>query len=142
MSTPLQLKLPNDLHYLPIAQAFIRTVAERVGFSGSALGQLESAAEESIANVIKHAFDEEESDTFEILCEQIPRGLRVTIKDKGIPFDPSQAPTYNPASGVEDANFAGLGMFLIRSLVDDCSFVNRGPEGKETVLVKYLQEGE
>ena len=142
MSTPLQLKLPNDLHYLPIAQAFIRTVAERIGFSGSALGQIELAAEESIANVIKHAFDEEESDTFEILCEQIPRGLRVTIKDKGIPFDPSQAPAYNPAGGVEDADFAGMGMFLIRSLVDECSFVNRGPEGKETVLIKYLHEDE
>lgn len=58
------------------------------------------------------------------------------------PPDPGQVPVYSPTGGVKDDNFAGLGMFLIRSLVDDCLFVNRGPAGKEIVLIKYLQEGE
>ncbi len=142
MTTPLQCTLPNDEQYRSIALIFVRAAAEQCGFNGSALSQIELATEETVTNVMKHAFDEEESDSFTIACERLPRGIRIAIQEKGIPFDPGKAPVYRPAGDVEEADAAGLGMFLIRSLMDDVSFVNHGPGGKETVLVKYLPEGE
>lgn len=135
----VHLRLPNDPEYLPVAQAFIRETASRFGLGGSSLGQIEVASEEAVINVIKHTYDVEENDTFEIVCEKLTNGIRVIIKERGIPFDPNLAPRYQPAADIEDADSSGLGIFLMRELVDECTFRNLGPEGKETVLVKYSE---
>ncbi len=127
-----RLKLPNQIAYLPLALTFVRQVAEQFGFDDVARSQLEVAAEEAVTNVMHHGYDAEESPEFEIACEPIAGGIRVVVHETGIPFDPSLIPAYQPGES------SGMGVFLMRSMVDDCSFHNLGPQGKETHLVKYL----
>ena len=134
----LKLTIPNNLSYLDIALNFIRETAAKFGFSKTELGQIELAGEEAVTNVIKHAFEKGEHSTFDIICERIPLGIKVIIKDKGIPFDPSLLAQYDPAKAAVENKTAGLGVFLMKQAMDMVSFVNLGGEGKETHLVKYL----
>ena len=134
----LKLTIPNDLSYLDIALNFISGTAAKFGFSKTELSQIELAGEEAITNVIKHAFEKGEQNTFDIICERIPLGINVIIKDKGIPFDASTLAKYDPARAAADSRTAGLGVFLMKQAVDKVSFVNLGMGGKETHLVKYL----
>jgi serine/threonine-protein kinase RsbW len=124
--------LPNELPYLPLAQSFVREAAAHFGFDGASLSQIELAVEEAVANVMQHGYDAEESRTFDIICEHLPGGIRVIIHEMGMPFDPSRIPEYRPGEP------AGMGVFLMKAMMDDCSFHNLGPLGKETHLIKYL----
>jgi serine/threonine-protein kinase RsbW len=131
-SDTLKLTLPNEMPYLPLAQSFVREVAAHFGFQSASLSQIELAVEEAVANVMQHGYDAEESRTFDIICEHLPGGIRVIIHEMGMPFDPSHIPEYHPGEP------AGMGVFLMKAMMDDCSFHNLGPMGKETHLIKYL----
>jgi len=137
----IKLTLPNELSYSPLAQAFVREVARKAGFEGSSLSQIDVAVEEAVTNVMKHSYDAEENSTFEILCEPLPEGaegIKIVIKDMGIPFDPSRILSYKPSHNIDDLSTAGLGVHLMKAMMDECSFHNLGPEGRETHLIKYL----
>ncbi len=137
-SRPVRLTLPAEIGYLRIAQQCAAGVAAKYGFNEEAIGKIELALEEAVSNVIKHAFDTDDSNTFDIFFERIPLGIRIRIKEKGMPFDPRQLPAYNPEKAEEIWASKGLGMHLMRSMMDEVSFHNLGPEGKETHLIKYL----
>jgi anti-sigma regulatory factor (Ser/Thr protein kinase)/RimJ/RimL family protein N-acetyltransferase len=134
----LKLTIPNDISYLPIAQLYVREAARKFGFEGSALIKIELAVEEAVSNVIKHAFDSSETSTFDIICERIPPGIRIRIKEKGLPFDPAILPQYDPSKLMEEWAARGLGMHLMKESMDEVTFHNLGLEGKETHLIKYL----
>jgi anti-sigma regulatory factor (Ser/Thr protein kinase) len=133
----IRLTLPNDISYLPIAQLCVRELSRKFGFPQEELVKIDLGIEETVANVVEHAFESGEAATFDIICERVPLGMEIVIKDKGLPFDPSQVPDFRPAN-CEGDNAAGLGLFLARKAMDKVSFHNLGPEGKETRLVKYL----
>ena len=124
-SDTLKLTLPNEMPYLPLAQSFVREAAAHFGFAGASLSQIELAVEEAVANVMQHGYDAEESQAFDIICEHLPGGIRVIIHEMGMPFDPSRIPEYRPGES------AGMGVFLMKAMMDDCSFHNLGPLGKE-----------
>jgi len=134
----LKLTLPNDLSYVSIAQLCAKELAKKIGLSGDDLYNIELAVEEAVNNVIQHAFAADESSTFDIICEHIPLGIKINIKEQGIPFDPGQLPAFDPLSIAADQPSKGLGIFLMKEAMDEVSFHNLGPEGKETHLIKYL----
>lgn len=136
----LKLSVPCDLSYLHIVQSFVRQVAEKFGFTGGDLYKIDLALEEAVTNVVEHAFadDDDEPATFDIICERIQLGMRIIIKEKGIPFDPNQLPQYDPSKDIEQVSLSGIGMFLMRESMDEVAFLNLGPEGKETHLTKFL----
>ncbi|OGV70639.1 MAG: hypothetical protein A3K19_01000 [Lentisphaerae bacterium RIFOXYB12_FULL_65_16] len=134
----IRLTLPNDLSYLPMALLCVREMARKVGFPETELSKIEIGVEESVSNVIEHAFDVGETGTFDLTCERMPLGLSIRIKEKGMPFDPAHLPEYQPGGDLEKASGPGLGVFLMRKVMDKVSFHNLGMDGKETRLVKYL----
>ena len=134
------LTIPNDLRFLPMVIGFVQQNATIRGFETKALHQIELATEEAVSNVIRHAFRPEEEAEFDIICEQTPRGLKIVVKDKGIPFDPSVLPEYDPTQA--DRAEQGLGWHLMQQSMDEVTFHNLGKEGKEIQLIKYLYQEE
>ncbi|MDQ7784703.1 MAG: GNAT family N-acetyltransferase [Desulfomonilaceae bacterium] len=133
------LTLPNDVKYLDVATAYVGEVAAKLGFDSADRASIERAVREAASNVITHAFEPAESAGFEIACERVPVGLRVSVKDKGVPFDPATVPECElpTAPGLDPA--PGCGILSMKESVDELHFNNLGPNGKETVLIKYLK---
>ncbi len=140
MNDQIKITLPNDLEYVPVAIAAVREAAGMVGFSAAEVEELEVAVEEAATNVTEHAYDREEEATFDLILEKIPGGIKVVVKDMGIPFDPEQIPEYELPPEGKAASVSGMGVFLMRAMVDECTFVNLGRGGKETHLVKHLKD--
>ncbi|MFA7005479.1 MAG: ATP-binding protein, partial [Verrucomicrobiia bacterium] len=92
----IELTLPNQLSYLPMAQAVVREAARSCGFDDAALSEIEVAVEEAATNVMKHAYDVEENPTFDIVCKRLAEGMQIVLREKGIPFDPKLIPHYKP----------------------------------------------
>lgn len=134
----VELTLPNELSYLPLALLLVRETAKKFGFEGKSLHEIELATEEAAANAIEHAFEKGTRGTFSMICEKTAQGLRIIIKEQGIPFDPARIESIAPASDPSETG-RGLGLRLMRAAMDQVSFHNLGREGKETHLVKFLQ---
>ena len=136
----LKLTVPCDLSYLHLVQSFVREAAQQYGFTGDDLYKIELAIEEGVTNVMKYAFadDDDEPATFDVICERVQLGMRIIIKEKGIPFDPERLPKFDPDCDLDQMASSGMGLFLMRESMDEVAFVNLGPEGKETHLTKFL----
>ena len=132
------LTVSNDPYYLPVVLDYVRGVATQCGFGDADRQRIELAVEEAVSNVIEHAFAPDEVATFDVICRRVANGLEIRIRDKGMPFDPSQMPEYQPDAGLDQQTGRGLGGFLIKQFVDEYEICNLGPEGKETRLVKFL----
>jgi len=133
-----KLTIPNDLSYLTMAINFVLENAAIIGFKDNDIKDIQLAAEEAVSNVIEHAFLPEEDAQFTVICERIPLGLKIIIKDKGQPFDPTAVPKYEPDNPEEAISGGGLGFYLMHQFMDDISFHILGREGKEVHLTKYL----
>ena len=133
------LTVPNDLAYLPMVQGFVRAFAGEAGFAGRDLGRFDLLMEEAATNVIHGAFAEDERASFDVFCERVPAGVQITVHDKGMPYDPSLTPEYDPHADLHEQTGKGLGSFLMQQIADTVEFNNLGSEGKETVFVKYRE---
>lgn len=131
------LTVPNDLIYLPAIQAFVGEVAEKCGFARRDTTMLLVALEEAVVNVVRHAFEADEKATYQVILQVMASGIRIIIKDKGLPYSPNLVPRFEVAADLEDTPDSGLGSHLMTNAVDLISFHNLGREGKELHLVKY-----
>jgi len=96
------------------------------------------AVSELITDVILFAFPDDSSQYFEIKFFHTFYNVEIVISELGEPFDPDRH-TYNPHKAAHQDDFDGAGFLLIKSFSDDFSFINKGKEGKEFRLAKYVQ---
>ena len=132
------LIIPNDLAYIPLLLNYTNELSKQAGFDIKSLHKIQIAVEEAAVNVIQNAFKPEEDANFEIQFIKLQQGLEVRICDRGLPLDSAMRPEYTPDVPLEDQTGRGLGGFLMKKFVDVYEFHNRGPAGKETRLIKYL----
>lgn len=136
----VKLTVPNDLAYFDLAQVIARELARRIGFNGNELNEIDVALEESVTFVMTHAYDKEEDKTIDVIFQKIENGLKIIVKDMGIPFDPGRLTRFEITKDQDELSFEELGLYLLRKVMDDLSFHNLGHLGKEIHMVKYLRQ--
>lgn len=136
----VRLTIPNDLSYLTHVLASVRITAEMAGFKTHDITRIEMGVEEACANVIQHAFTPGEDASFEVIIRREVLGIRVIIREQGLPFDVSQLPEYNREDAAAQYESKGLGLFLMKSMLDEVSYHNLGKEGREVHLFKYRSD--
>ncbi len=134
-----KLTVSNDLSYSPVVTSYVKAVAQKLGFEEDDLSMIELGVDEAFTNVVEHAFDADEDVSFDIICRRIPLGLQIAIREQGMPFDPSKIPEYDPNAALEDQSGAGLGSYLMKQTMNEVHFNNLGKQGKETLMIKFLQ---
>jgi len=132
------ISIPNDLRYLSPLQGFAKEVLKQVGFDSKDTEMTLLCLEEAVTNVIEHAFDPGEKDFFQVIIKPLASGIRIIVKDKGLPYDPSLIPDFKIYPGLDEQTDSGLGVYLMKNIMDEVSFHNLGREGKELHLTKYL----
>jgi serine/threonine-protein kinase RsbW len=132
------LIVPNSLSYLPAIQSFAGEIAAALGFEKPEIQMTLLALEEAVVNVVEHAFEHDEKATYEIIFQPLLTGLKISIKDKGLPFAPNLVPEYAVPADIDHVAGTGLGSLLMKKSVDEISFHNLGRDGKELHLIKHL----
>ncbi|MAG55459.1 MAG: hypothetical protein CMJ83_04130 [Planctomycetes bacterium] len=90
------------------------------------------AVVESASNVIRHAWPEGETGCFALEIQPAEDHVTLELRDTGAPFDPLSEP--EPDLSHESAG--GLGIFLVRNVMDDVRY-ERTPQGENVLtLVK------
>lgn len=116
--------------------------AESHGVPAAARRSVTVALDELLANTVTHGLTGRGRDggTVTVDAELHPDRLAVTLTDDGTPFDPFGREAPDTTLSVEDRPIGGLGIHLVRQLVDEASYHRR--DGRNVVmLVKRLTAG-
>lgn len=126
-----RLVLPNDIETIPQLNEFIDLVAEEVGLDMSLTMSLNLAIEEAVVNVMEYAYPDGQKGNVEIEVTADQQWMTFVITDTGIAFDPTTKEDADTTLSAEERPIGGLGIFLVRQLMDD---INYKREGNKNVL--------
>jgi len=112
---------------------FIEQSARAIGFDTRKSNQIRLASEEALVNVINYAYPDKQGD-IEITCNTDDKRLLLEIVDRGIPFDPLSLPEPDITLPMEKRKIGGLGIFLVRSIMDEVRYRREGNQNVFTMV--------
>jgi len=135
--TKIRIEGDTELILLRPLGVFVRSLIEQIpalSCSTELIDKIELAFSEALTNIYKHAYPTQEKGP---LCVEIrvgPDSLEFQFEDHGKTFDPDLTPTPDPNHPRE----SGLGIWLMRSVMDE--LVYQSEDGGKNVLrlVKYF----
>ncbi len=131
-----QLSTYHDLRAIPIIRTFVLETGRFFGANEKECHQLELAAEEA-ASFILNAFKPDADEPFVIESEVIDQGLLFRFRNRGMPVDEENMPSYdsqNPSDSID-----GLQFFLLENITDALRFQNEGNKGWILLFEKRFQ---
>ena len=116
------LTLPNDINTIPQLNEFIDTVCEELEIDMALAMSLNLAMEEAVVNVMDYAYPAGTEGEVNIEAIADETQLHFIISDSGKPFDPTAKEEVDTTLSAEERPIGGLGIHLIRQLMDDISY--------------------
>lgn len=135
----VRLEMFSQPRFVAGIRTLVGTVAQRLGFNEADCGQISLAVDEAICNVINHGYDREPSGKIWIniwATEGDERGMRVQIDDIARQVDPATIKSRD----LDDIRPGGLGVHIIRQVMDDVHYEKREGGGMRLTLFKKLVE--
>ena len=142
MEQKFTIQVPSSTRNLAIIREFIARVAEQAGLSEKALGELELAVDEACANVIEHAYGHDSTKEVVIRAIFDEEEIRIEVIDTGHGFEPSQVESLELDELVEKRRTGGLGMRLMKTLMDEVHYEFEPGKKNELTMVKKLVKKE
>jgi serine/threonine-protein kinase RsbW len=105
----------SDVRELRRISAWWRQWAAWAGLSGDASDEGELCLNEAVGNIVQHSGDHAPTQPIGITLERTARGARMTVTDRGRPFNPLAHTPPDPPLTLDDAPIGGLGIQLIRA---------------------------
>jgi len=127
----VELRIPSKAEWVAVARLAVAAVANRLNFSIEDIEDVKLAVAEACTNCIQHA---EGSDQIQITCETGPEGLTVRVRD----FGRGTRPEGIKSRDVDEPRVGGLGVFLIRSLMDNVEYDVHPESGTNLVMTKKV----
>ena len=133
-----QIILKNEMAEVSRMKGFFFSVCRDNGIDDETAKTLNLALEEAVANVINYAYPKGTRGHVEIdaTCEN--GLLTLVIKDKGIAFDPTQHAEADVEAELEDRPIGGLGIFLVRNIMDTVSYQRTEDGYNQLTLTKFI----
>ncbi|NOR75985.1 MAG: SpoIIE family protein phosphatase [Draconibacterium sp.] len=94
--------------------------------------------DELINNIVSYAYKDDEEHNIEVIINITEDHLVVSIEDDGIAFNPFNLATPDTSASIEDRDIGGLGVHLVRNLMDNFSY-KRFVKKNMTTLYKNIK---
>ena len=130
------LLIKNDVHEVSKLSAFIKSVMEQLNLEKPLARRLRLAVEEAVVNVIDYAYPAGQVGDIEIrmMCDN--ETLKTVIIDSGVAFDPTAMQRADTSLSVEDRQIGGLGILLVRELMDSINYERADGQNFLTLMKK------
>ncbi len=132
----LTLKLKNRLEALSSLQHFLEGVAADRGLRGDTLFKVNLALEEIFTNIVRYGYADSREHEIVIGVDVRAGTVVVTVEDDGREFDPLQTPEVDVAAPLEARPVGGLGIHLVRHLLDGVRYERRDGRNRLTLIKK------
>lgn len=118
----LTLALKNNIEEINRLHSFIEEVGEAFALPMKTVMNLNLVLEEAVTNVIMYAYPKEEHEYIHLTAKEQEGKLIFILTDSGKPFDPTQAPDADITLSADDRQIGGLGIFLIRKIMNEVKY--------------------
>ena len=126
----VELRIPARAEWVAVARLAAAAVGSRMRFSVDEIDDLKLAIAEACTSCIQRS---EGIENIDIRWDAEPSGLRVTVSGDG------RAPKLESVKNGEDSKVGGLGVFLIRALMDEVQYDMEPQRGPRLVMTKRVQ---
>lgn len=134
------LHLNNNVQHVPHLANFIDSVAEANGIDPATTMSLNLAMEEAVVNVINYAYPDGVIGDIDITAEVEDGTIIFTIVDGGVAFDPTAKSDPDLTLAAEDRPIGGLGIHLVRQLMDSIGYERKDDKNILTLTKKFQKQ--
>jgi anti-sigma regulatory factor (Ser/Thr protein kinase) len=118
-----RLEVAPDVAEIPRLNDWVEARCEEAGIVGDSVFKLTLALEEAVTNVIQHAFTgAPPPHRIEVTLAVDADRVIAEVIDNGHPFDPFAAPEPDRTAPLEARDVGGLGIHLIRRMMDAADY--------------------
>ncbi|QQS47770.1 MAG: ATP-binding protein [Acidobacteriota bacterium] len=134
------LKFPSSTENLALVREFVTGIGRQARLNEADIGKLELAVDEACANVIEHAYGHDISKEVIIRATFDDDEVRISVIDTGRGFDPTKVTPPSIEELISQRKSGGLGIRLIRSLMDDVSYEIIPGQKNELHMTKKIRK--
>lgn len=139
VETERHIVLKNEVAEVKRMQTFLFSVCSELNIDDATYRSINLALEEAVVNVINYAYPKGKRGHVEISSRVEGNRLLLTIKDSGAPFDPTQAAEADTTTDLRRRAIGGLGIYLVRNLMDDMKYERTDDGYNMLTLVKRFR---
>ena len=139
-----EFAIPSDTSRLANLRREITEVLGSGHFGPVKANLIALVVDEAVANIMEHGqacgtdFSETRGGDILIQVDLTAERLAITIRDKSASFDPRSVPEVDLAEHIRAGRRRGLGVFLIRRIMDEVNYTSKENSENELQLVKYV----
>jgi serine/threonine-protein kinase RsbW len=130
------IQFAAKFEYLDEIREFVGAVARTGGFTDKDVYNIQLATDEAASNIIEHAYEKISDGVLELSCGVRDDLITIILIDHGESFDPSEIPLPDLKADLSDRKIGGLGIFLMRKLMDDVRYEVTANEGNILTMTK------
>ena len=119
---------------------FIGRAARQAGFDEEDVANIVLAVDEACTNIIKHAYQYSPNKEIEINIIPSNQSFEIRIYDNGRTFDPTTLRPPNLKEQLRQYRRGGLGVYLMKRLMDEVEYNFQPGKRNEVRLIKYFSQ--
>jgi anti-sigma regulatory factor (Ser/Thr protein kinase) len=123
--------------YLDEIRDFVGEIARSGGFSDKDVYNIQLATDEAASNIIEHAYENQPQGILELACGMKGDTITIILIDHGESFDPSEIPLPDLKADLSDRKIGGLGIFLMRKLMDEVHYEPKPDKSNVLTMIKH-----
>lgn len=140
---PVVLHIVSSPKSLPVVRGAVDQMAIQEGLSKKDAHGLVLSIDEALANVIKHGYEGRHDQPVTITLAPVEsadgrKGISVTVRDQGKQVDPNSI----CGRDLDDVRPGGLGVHIIRAMMDEAEYSCPPEGGMMLRMVKYASSEE
>ena len=116
------LKLNNKVSEITKLNAFVKSATATLNMEIGLANKIKLAVEEAVTNIIDYAYQNGTEGNISVTIEADESRIRFILTDSGAEFDPTGVSKADTTLTVEERPIGGLGVFLVRNLMDSINY--------------------
>ena len=129
----------SNLVNLAKARDFISKMAKASGANEAEITKIEISCDEWSANIIEHSLGNASQTGFTIECKSMDDKFIVKYEHEGMRFNPIEQDKVDLNEHFEELKERGLGLYIMREMMDEIHYEYIDNKVNRLTLVKYLQ---
>ncbi|MDP2362652.1 MAG: ATP-binding protein [Ignavibacteria bacterium] len=134
-----KIKVKSKTENLSLIRDFVSTSAAEAGVTSDDVENIILAVDEACTNIIKHAYKSFPDGELIIKTKSTLSRFVVSITDYGKSFEPDTIPEPDLQKYYRQKRVGGLGMYLMKTLMDDVKYISIPGKHNEVLLSKNIK---
>lgn len=128
-----EIKIANNVDEIPRLADFVEELGAELELSPAMAMSINLALEEAVVNIILYAYPQDQLHEIRLKVTASAQQLIFLLSDSGMSFDPTRVPEPDVTLPLEERPIGGMGVFLIRKIMNEVTYERIDGENKLTM---------